>query len=193
MISFSIPLESGFFNFSVESGRVMFAGSRHGWVSRQTAGSLISAFGRLGFSFLTGCAKGVDESFRLALSESDYSDSTIVACAFKKRAEELKGIFTLFVVPDRLSPKVALAKRTLWMTGRCSLLVLFPSEPFGKGSSLAFKSSIYNNKPVFIVSKTKPKESSLYTVYQSNLFGVVDGFWCIPPVYADTGLCYETV
>src|SRR4030042_2185732 len=110
MVSFSIPVEIGFFNFSVEAGRVMFAGSRHGWVSSQTASDLISAFGRLGFSFLTGCAKGVDESFRLALSESAYSDSTIVACAFKKRVEELKGIFTLFVVPERLSPKAALAK-----------------------------------------------------------------------------------
>ena len=191
MVSFSVPQKSGFFNFSVESGRVMFAGSRHGSVSRQVASDLISAFGGLGFSFLTGCASGVDESFRLALSESAFSESSIIACAFKERAERLKGVFTLFVVPSGLSPKVALAKRTLWMTSRCSLLILFPSEPIGKGSELAFKSAICNNKPVFIVSKTKPQDSSLYTVISSNLFGVVDGFWCVPPVYADTGLCYE--
>ena len=191
MVSFSVPQGMNFFNFSVESGRVLFAGSRYGCVSRQVCKDLISAFGSLGFSFLTGCASGVDESFRLVLSDSDYSESTIVACAFKERAERLKDVFTLFVVPEGLQPKVALAKRTLWMTSRCSLLILFPSDPIGRGSSLAFKSAICNNKPVFIVSKTKPQESSLYKVMSSNLFGVVDGFWCVPPVYADTGLCYE--
>jgi hypothetical protein len=191
MVSFSVPQAGGFFDFSVESGRVLFAGSRHGRVSRQVSSDLISAFGNLGFSFLTGCASGVDEFFRLALSESAYSESSIVACAFRDRAERLKGVFTLFVVPSGLPPKVALAKRTLWMTSRCSLLILFPSDPMGRGSALAFKSAICNNKPVFVVSKTKPAESSLYKVMSSNLFGVVDGFWCVPPVYADTGLCYE--
>jgi hypothetical protein len=96
-------------------------------------------------------------------------------------------------VPDGLLPKVALAKRTLWMTSRCSLLVLFPSDPIGRGSALAFKSAIYNNKPVFVVTSTRPAESDLYSVYPSSLFGVVEGFWCIPPVYAETGLCYEQV
>jgi hypothetical protein len=191
MVSFSVPQGRSFFNFSVERGRVLFAGSRYGCVSRQVCKDLISAFGSLEFSFLTGCASGVDESFRLALSESAYSESTIVACAFRERAERLKNIFTLFVVPEGLAPKVALAKRTLWMTSRCSLLILFPSDPIGRGSTLAFKSAIYNNKPVFIVTKTKPQESNLYKVMSSNLFGVVDGFWCVPPVYADTGLCYE--
>ncbi len=193
MVTFSIPQGREFFNFSVENGRILFAGSRNMSISRQVCNDLISAFGHLGFSFLTGCASGVDESFRKALAESEYKDSSIVACAFKERANKLKGVYPLYVVPDGLSPKVALAKRTLWMTTRCSLLILFPSEPIGRGSLLAFKSAIYNNKPVFIVSKTKPKDSSLYTIYHSNLFGVVEGFWCIPPVYADTGLCYEVV
>ena len=193
MLSFSVPHEKDFFNFSVEIARVMFAGSRNMTVPRQTCKDLISAFGRLGFCFLTGCAKGVDESFRHALAEqSEYAESTIVACAFRDRAERLKDVFTLMVVPEGLAPKVALAKRTLWMTSRCSVLILFPSDPIGRGSALAFRSAIHNNKPVFIVTKTKPAESSLYTVISSNLFGVVDGFWCVPPVYADTGLCYET-
>ncbi len=193
MVTFSIPQGREFFNFSVENGRVLFAGSRDMSISRQVCNDLISAFGNLGFSFLTGCASGVDESFRKALAESEYKDSSIVACAFRQRAESLKGVYPLYVVPDGLTPKAALAKRTLWITSRCSLLILFPSEPIGRGSALAFKSSIYNNKPVFIVSKTKPKESSLYTVFHSSLFGVVEGYWCIPPVYADTGLCYEVV
>ena len=191
MVTFSVPKDGGFFDFSVPDGPVMFAGSRHKTLPDQICSDLVKAFGSLGLCFVTGCASGVDASFRKALALSEYKDSSLVACAFKDRAERLKGVFTLFVVPDGLNPRVALAKRTLWMTSRCSLLILFPSDPVGKGSALAFKSAIYNNKPVFIVSKTKPQESSLYTVFSSNLFGVVDGFWCVPPVYTDTGLCYE--
>ena len=64
---------------------------------------------------------------------------------------------------------------------------------WGKGSSLAFKSAIMDNKPVFVVSKTRPNNSHLYSVYPSSLFGIVEGYWCVPPVYADTGLCYEQI
>jgi hypothetical protein len=192
MITFSIPHDSGFKSFSVPQGSVLFAGSRNIIVPHQTCRDLVSAFGGLGFSFLTGCASGVDSSFRQAFAESRYRDSSIIACAFRERAERLKGVYSLFVVPDGLPPRVALAKRTLWMTSRCSILILFPSDPVGRGSHLAFKSAILNSKPVFIVTKTRPAESSLYTVLSSNLFGVVDGFWCVPPVYADTGLCCET-
>ncbi len=197
MIDFSVPVKDkdagGFFNFSVETGCIMFAGSRYMTIPSGVCSDLVKAFGRLGFSFITGCANGVDASFRRALVNSDYKGCFITACAFKERARSLKGFNALFVVPDGLAPKVALAKRTLWMTGKCSMLILFPSEPMGKGSSLAFKSAIYNNKPVFIVSKTKPKDCSLYTVLASNLSGIIDGYWCVPPVYQDTGLSYEVV
>jgi hypothetical protein len=193
MVTFSVPHNKDFFNFSVDTGRVLFAGSRNLFIPRQICNDLIYQFGRLGFAFLTGCAKGVDESFRHALAESDFKDTSIVACAFKDRAERLKGVYPLYVVPDGLHPKAALAKRTLWMTSRCSLLILFPSNPIGRGSALAFKSAIYNNKPVFVITSTRPEESDLYSVYPSSLFGVVEGFWCVPPVYAETGLCYEVV
>ena len=206
MISFSVPDGKSFFNFKVERGRVMFAGSRYGSVSRQVCSGLITQLGKLGFAFLTGCANGVDESFRVALAESEYAGSSLAACAFKERVDRVRGIYPLFVVPEGLHPKVALAKRTLWMTSRCSLLILFPESlasatlskraqglAWGKGSTLAFKSAIHNNKPVFVVSETRPDESSLYTVLPSSLFGVVRGYWCIPPVYAETGLCYEAV
>lgn len=194
MFEFKIPLKGlKFFTFKLESQRLMCAGSRHFEVERQIASSLVKAFGSLGFSFMTGCAGGVDASFRKALGESEYEEQSIIACAFKKRVKESNNILSLFVVPEGLPPRVALAKRTLWMTSRCSLLILFPSEPMGKGSLLAFKSAIYNSKPVFIVSKTKPKESDLYSVFPSNLFGIVDGWWCIPPIYQDTLLCVEAV
>ena len=193
MVTFSVPHNKDFFNFSVDTGRVLFAGSRNITISRQICNGLIYQLGKLGFCFLTGCAKGVDESFRLALAESDFKDTSIVACAFKERAESLKGVYPLYVVPNGLPPRVALAKRTLWMTSRCSLLILFPSDPTGRGSALAFKSAIYNNKPVFVVTPTRPAKSDLYSVYPSSLFGVVDGYWCVPPVYQDTGLCFEAV
>ena len=195
MVTFSIPSkdgeDKGFFSFNVETNAVLFAGSRNRFLSFQVCFDLINAFGKLGFSFITGCASGVDASFRSALLMSEHRKKSIVACAFKERAEKYKGLLPLFVVPDNLPPKVALAKWTLWMTSRCSLLVLFPSEPIGKGSALAFKSAILNNKPVFIVTDTRPAESSLYTVIPSNLFGVVDGFWCVPTVYQQTKMCYE--
>jgi len=195
MLEFQVPIKDRgskrFFSFSVKTGSVLFAGYRRGFVSPQVCSDLISAFGRQGFSFLTGCASGVDRCFRYALAESDFTESSLVACAFKERAERVKGIFPLYVVPSGLPPRVALAKRTLWMTSRCSLLILFPSDPIGKGSALAFKSAIYNNKPVFVVTSTRPAESDLYSIFPSSLFGVVEGYWCVPPVYADTKLCYE--
>jgi hypothetical protein len=197
MVTFSVPVTDGvtkkFFNFKVEPVSVLFAGSRHGSISDKTCSLLVSAFGSLGFSFITGCASGVDSCFRKALIESEYKEKSVVACAFRDRADKLKGLLPLYVVPEGLLPRTALAKRTLWMTSRCSLLVLFPSDPVGKGSLLAFKSAIYNNKPVFIVSNIKPKDSDLYSVYPSSLFGVVQGFWAVPPVYQKTGLCYEAV
>jgi hypothetical protein len=193
MMTFSVPASGGFTGFSVEIRTILFAGSRHGGVSPQTAHDLVSIFGSFCFSFLTGCAKGIDESFRLAFERSQYRNRSLIACAFKAKAETIRGVLPLYVVPDGLPPKVALAKRTLWMTSRCSLLVLFPSSPIGRGSALAFQSAIMNSKPVFVVTNEKPKESPLYTVLPSNLFGIVSGFWCIPPVYQDTGLCYESV
>ena len=198
MVTFSIPLKDGdgrkFFSFKVEPNAVLFAGSRNKSVASQVCSDLINAFGKLGFSFITGCASGVDASFRNALLKSEHKTKAVVACAFKDRAVKLKGLLPLFVVPENLPPRVALAKRTLWMTSRCSILILFPSEPIGKGSALAFfRSAIINNKPVFIAADTKPADSSLYAVMSSNLFGVVDGFWCIPPVYQQTLLCYEAI
>ena len=107
------------------------------------------------------------------------------------RSARMRGLYPLYVVPEGLPARAALAKRTLWMTSRCTMLVLFPSDPIGKGSALAFKSAIMASKPVFIVTERRPKESDLYQVFPSNLFGIVSGYWCLPPVYGKTGLCYE--
>jgi hypothetical protein len=77
------------------------------------------------------------------------------------------------------------------MASNSSILLLFPSDPIGKGSTLAFRTAIGNNKPVFVVTHHKPDESSLYMIYSSSLFGVVSGYWCIPNIYLNTGSCNE--
>jgi hypothetical protein len=184
MTMFSIPYQSNgknaFYDFTIERDCVLFAGSRHLSVNRQVCNDLINRFGKLGFSFVTGCAKGVDESFRLALADTDYKDLTTVACAFESKVKKYLGAFKLYAVSKTLPPRTALAKRTLWMTSHCSMLVLFPSVPIGKGSALAFKSAVKNKKPVFIAVDKKPTESKYYRVFKSSLFGVVNGYWCIP-------------
>ena len=207
MTTFSIPLHNddrGFVSFKVEHEILMIAGSKHIDIDPQICTDIIGAFIRMDFSFVTVCASGVDKSFRDALTLSDYRDKSMIACAFKKRAFKNKGVFRSFVIPEGLSPKVALAKRTLWMAQRCSMLLLFPSYPVGRGSLLAFKSVIMGNKPVFVVPPPHDMRrlrgdmpilqgSDLYTVYPSSLFGIVKGWWCLPPVYADTGYCHESV
>jgi hypothetical protein len=94
MCKFSIPLhdrgDKRFFTFRVEPKRLLFAGSRHLRVEPRVCKGLVDQFGKLGFTFLTGCASGVDESFRVAFSESEYREHSMVACAFKDRAERLK-------------------------------------------------------------------------------------------------------
>lgn len=37
-----------------------------------------------------------------------------------------RGLIVEKVVPDNLPPKAALHRRTVWMTSRCSMLLLFP-------------------------------------------------------------------
>ena len=194
MISFSIPIKSGgssdFFDFTVDSHCVSFAGSRFLSVDQQTAKDLVNIFGSIGFSFLTGCANGVDSSFRSALAGSAYKERAIVALAFPDRACRCFDLNS-FVVSDGHPPRAALAKRTVWMCCRSSLLVLFPSTPIGKGSALAFRTAIKNNKPVFVVSETPPEESESYMILPSGLFGIAQGYWCIPEALKKTGLSNE--
>ena len=201
MISFSIPVRSGrsndFFDFTVDSHSVLFAGSRFLSVEDQTAKDLVNIFGSIGFSFLTGCASGVDDSFRLALSRSDYKDRAVIGLAFPDRIDRCYGLSSL-VVSKGFPPKVALARRTIWMCSTCSLLVLFPESrhgetgiTWGRGSTLAFNTAVKKDKPVFVVTDKRPTDSDLYSAYPSSLFGVVKGYWCIPEALKNTGLSNE--
>jgi predicted Rossmann fold nucleotide-binding protein DprA/Smf involved in DNA uptake len=96
MITFHIPLRGAsrgeFASFAVETGRVAFAGSRHGHVEPETCRLLVERLGSLGFSFITGCASGIDACFRSALAESEYREQALVACAFRRRAEYMRGL-----------------------------------------------------------------------------------------------------
>jgi len=202
MVTFSVPVKTksqaafkGCFKFSVQNMSVLFAGSRYGAVPLKTCSLLIEQFHLLGFGFYTGGAPGVDACFRKALSLSPCKDRTFVACAFKSRtkAKNSYGLFASVVVPKNLHPKAALYRRTLWMVRRCSLVVLFPKNPYshfwGKGSTLTLTQALYNLKPVFVVGSTPPKKSYHYHVLPSDLFATVQGYWVVPHPIEQGGTC----
>ena len=193
MVSFQIPVRTGQagerkegFRISVAQQPVVFAGSRYGKVPRKVCSELIEGFDRLGFSFLVGCAEGVDRSFREALTGSEYRDKSMVACAFGRRERKVRkqGLFAQVVVSSGLTPKAALHRRTLWMVCRCGLIVLVPENPFdhswGKGSQLVFRSAMYQMKPVFVVSLRPHKPSVHYRLLSARLFELVEGYWVVP-------------
>jgi hypothetical protein len=201
MVQFSVPARAAgntrrqAFAFCVKENAVMFAGSRNGSVPGNTARGLVSAFARLGFSFVVGCAPGIDACFRKALAESAHTDNTFVACAFVKRIGHIMdtGLFASCVVPQGITPRAALARRTLWMVKRASLIVLFPDNPengrWGKGSTLAFKAAVMQLKPLFVVSKHQPEEKGIYKVLPACFQGLAHGYWVIPHPIQKGGTC----
>jgi len=206
MVTFSVPVSrtnslsvadgAGRFRFSVPQRAVMLAGSRNRQIPQSICTRLLSSFTWHGFSFFVGCAQGVDQCFRQAITGSPYKEHTLVACAFEQRVEfsYSRGLIATKVVPDNLPPKAALHRRTVWMAKRCAMLLLFPENPttgkWGKGSTLAFETAIYTNKPVFVAEARPPKESNHYCVLPSRLFATVNGYWVIPHAY-NGGVCDE--
>ncbi len=198
MVTFSVPVAGGGsqFRFSVEELGVLFAGSRNRQVPQPVCQALIQGLARQGFSFWVGCASGVDRSFRKALSESEYAGRVFVGCAFRRRARALStyGLFASVVVPEGLSPKAALRRRTLWLVKRSCLVVLFPDDPttgqWGKGSRLVFRTGLDRLKPLFVVSSRRPQASDHYRVIPSCLYGV-QGFWVVPHPTSEGGPCDE--
>jgi hypothetical protein len=64
--------------FRVRERAVLFAGSRNGFVDPELADRLVTALAGSGFSFLVGCATGVDACFRLTLAERPHAaESTL--------------------------------------------------------------------------------------------------------------------
>lgn len=200
MVKFSVPEKTTqqkqhLFSFSVRDNTVLFAGSRNACIKEQLAKGLVDAFARLGFGFFVGCARGIDQSFRKALAKSQYAERAFVACAFSKRVQRNTdtGLYASCVVPDGVPPKAALVRRTLWMVKRSSLVVLFPDNPetgnWGKGSTVVFKATVLQLKPLFVVSKTRPKPRGLYKVLPACFQGLVNGYWVIPHPIEKGGTC----
>jgi hypothetical protein len=166
-------------------------------VPQEVAVSLVSSFASLGFSFYTGCAAGVDACFRSALAGSAAREQSFIACAFASRARRHSGsgAYASVVVPDGLTPRAALHRRTVWMVRRCSLLVLFPESPpdgrWGAGCRLAFRTALANLIPVFVAASSAPAESEHYRMLPDTLFGVVSGFWVVPHPVTEGGPCDE--
>jgi len=83
----------------------------------------------------------------------------------------------------------------VWVVRRAGLLVLFPADPvfghWGKGSTLAFRTAVYNLKPVFVSAPTAPRPSPLYRIFPANLLGIVPGFWVVPHQIYKGGPCDE--
>jgi hypothetical protein len=180
--------------FSVPEAGVLLAGSRNREVAQLTCRTLIQGLAEAGFGFLVGCAPGVDRSFRKALSVSPYTDRTLVGCAFGSRQRSVGnyGLSACLVVPEGLSPKAALRRRTLWLVKRACLVILFPEDPttgqWGRGSRLACRATLDQLKPVFVVCSEKPKDSEHYQVAGSCLYGV-QGYWVVPHPISESGTC----
>ena len=200
MVTFHVPTQTGAVDrlvFKVPERAVLVAGSRHGIVAPQTAATLVEHLCKSGFGLLIGCAPGIDECFRLAVSRNeDARESSFIACAFPSRVGQSEdvGLTAGVVVPDGLSAAAALRRRTLWMVKRCVLLILFPDDPktgyWGKGSRLAFNAALFQLKPVFVVTAKRPADSPHHRIIADSFFGVTDGYWAVPHP-TELGTCDE--
>ena len=196
MVSFQVRAAGSLkaLRFAVPEAGVLVAGSRQRELPQEVCRGLVEGLGSQGFAFLVGCAPGVDRSFRQALSQSRYAESTLVACAFRSRVRALSsyGLASCWVVPPGLTPKAALRRRTLWLVKRCCLAVLFPEDPctgqWGPGSRLVYRSCLDQLKPLFLVSSEVPRETEHVRVAGSTLYGVA-GFWVVPHPIEDGGPC----
>ena len=175
------------FEESCGGRRVLFAGGRRGRVSPQLGRGLAEELHRRGFCFLVGCADGVDASFRAALAEERYRAHTIVACAFAARQRQalVAGLDARWVVASGLPARLALRRRTLWLVQRCCLVVLFPQWPedggWGPGSRLVLRATLAQAAPVFVVATQPPVAAAGCRVSAATLFGLVAGWWVMPP------------
>ncbi len=70
------------------------------------------------------------------------------------------------------------------MVRRASVLVLFPIDPhtggWGKGSTLAFNTALYNLKPIFVAADEWPDPISSFLVVAASLCDVFPGYWVLP-------------
>jgi hypothetical protein len=201
MFEFSVPVKNtghnqGFFSFKVGYGGTLLAGSRYGFVPPHTSQLLVKALARFSeCGFWVGCAPGIDACFRKAFARSGLSRRVFVATAFRRRLNKQTtcGLFASCVVPHGLWGTPALVRRTLWLVKRAAMAIVFPDNPktnaWGKGSALVIKTSLNQLKPVFVVTRYPPKQTRLFLVFPASLFGVVQGYWCVPHLIEPGGMC----
>ena len=195
MVTFSTSSSLEGQQFQVRGSAAAFAGSRYADVPENISRPVIHCLHALGFTFMTGCAAGVDRSFRQVLASPPYAKDSLIACAFDSRAHKFstQALLAVTVVPVGLSPAAALHRRTVWMVRKASFLVAFPENPnnsrWGRGSSLAFRTAVYNLKPVFVAGESPPASSPLYYITAASLFGIVPGFWVVPHSIFEGGPC----
>ena len=200
MVTFHVPTQTGAEDrlvFKVPERAVLLAGSRHGVVAPQTAAGLVEHLCRKGFGLLIGCAPGIDECFRNAVSRNEEARETgFVACTFANRVRQSEefGLTAGVVVPDGLSAAATLRRRTLWMVKRCVLLILFPDDPqtghWGRGSRLAFQAALFQLKPVFVVTAKRPADSPHHRIIADSFYGIANGYWAVPHP-TELGTCDE--
>ena len=196
MYTFSVSDPHGLY-FQVRPPVVAFAGSCRAYLLESVTFALVHAFHALDLSLLTGCAAGIDACFRRVMVKQPFEEHSMVACAFEERARrfDAQGLLGIPVVPLGLSPAAALHRRTVWIVRRSGLLALFPADPvfgyWGRGSTLAFRTAVYNLKPVFVSAPSAPRPSPLYKIYRATLFGIVPGLWVVPHQIYKGGPCDE--
>ena len=134
------------------SGKVAFAGSRHG--SPYPVEPVVSSVLAAGGSIRVGCAKGVDQAVR-----ASYPLATVLyASSF--------GV-----------GKWSFAARTRALVSASTALCLFPPDSgiLGPGSSLALTTAIKHNLPIFCAG-IKPTQAD----WQPYMLAGVAGFVLLP-------------
>jgi hypothetical protein len=199
MVRISVPVRGGVeaqgaFRFRVQPLGVLLAGSRSGVLPEGLCRQVVRRLCTEGFSFLVGCAAGVDRTFRQALARENLAGKSFVACATRERLRRSCGLLASVVVPEGLSMGAALHRRTAWMVKRCCMAVLFPEGAdgsWGPGSRLVLRAALEQLKPVFVASGPKPCIPAPAVLLPGSLYGLVEGWWVVPhPIHAD-GPCDE--
>jgi hypothetical protein len=180
------------FRLWVQPLGVLLAGSRSGRLPEALCRGVVRRLAAEGFSFLVGCAPGVDWSFRLALTQEGLARRSFVVCASRERLSRSCGLPASVVVAEGLSMAAAFHRRTVWMVTRCCMVVLFSEGrdgSWGPGSRLVLRTALEQGKPVFVASGTEPHVAVPAQIQPGSLYGLVSGWWVTPHAAHADALC----
>ena len=191
MISISVPIKHSedadrgdFFSFPLSDKPVLFTGTHHRNFSKMGCDLLIQYFAMLDCSFVVGCNAGIDRSFRLALSHSEYADKTLVACINRSKFRFTYGLRAKVIAPVRFMPESIIFHRSMWLAKNSSCGIIFTDNHYiGKwdvGMRKLFLAYLSHLKPMFLVTDYPPEPNGFYHVLPTSLNGVVNGYWIAP-------------